>query len=218
MRKKMLMVAATAAALSLTGFGASATAMPADTTSAEVVAVSEPVVDSIVAMAPGGKVTLTFTTTNQTINLGEDVELTFTGTNATGNPNPDVIVVLDGCGAEAVATPGSWENVFTTGTLLDAGPLSFTITGLTTPGTCSVTIQSNHGGANFDTTGQDTVTIIVVGGPTTTTTPAEETTTTEAESAVPVAGGNSGALAVMALGFVLVGYATIAATRRRRTA
>ncbi|MFM7044655.1 MAG: hypothetical protein ACKOYG_03770, partial [Ilumatobacteraceae bacterium] len=216
MRKKMLTVAATAAALSLVGLGASAAAMPADTTTAEATA-SDPVVDSIVAMAPGGKVTLTFDSPNQTIELGQDVTLSFTGTNATGNPNPDVIVVLDGCGAEAVATPGSWDDVFTSGTLLDAGALEFTITGLTTPGTCSVTVQSNHGGSNFDTTGSDTVTIIVIGGPTTTT-PAEETTTTQADSAVPVAGGNSGALAVMALGFVLVGYATIAATRRRRTA
>ncbi|MFM8312238.1 MAG: hypothetical protein ACKOAZ_10090 [Ilumatobacteraceae bacterium] len=218
MRKKMLTVAATAAALSLVGLGASAAAMPTDTASVEVAPASDPVVDSIVAMAPGGKVTLTFVSPNQTIELGEDVTLSFTGTNATGNPNPDVVVVLDGCGAEAVATPGSWDNVFTTGTLLDAGALEFTITGLTTPGTCSVTVQSNHGGTNFDTTGSDTVTIIVVGGPTTTTTPAEETTTTQADSAVPVAGGNSGALAVMALGFVLVGYASIAATRRRRTA
>jgi hypothetical protein len=215
MRKKMLMVAASAATLSLAGFAASAAAMPTDTASVEVAPASEPVVDSIVAMAPGGKVALVFDSPNQTIELGESVELSFTGTNNTGNPNPDVVVVLDGCGDEAVADPGSWENVFA-----DSNPveLSFTLSGLTTAGTCSVTVQSNHGGSNFDTTGSDTVTIIVVGGPTTTTTPAEETTTTEAESAVPVVGGNSGALAVMALGFVLVGYATIAATRRRRTA
>jgi hypothetical protein len=215
MRKKMLMVAATAAALSLAGFGASATAMPADTTSAEAVAVSEPVVDSIVAMAPG-KVALTFDTTDQTVELGQSIELTFTGTNSTGNPNPDVQVILDGCGDNAVTDPASFTNPFADGSPVT---LSFTLSGLDTAGTCSVTVQSNHGGSNFDTTGQDTVTIIVVGGPTTTTTtPAEETTTTAADSAVPVAGGNSGALAVMALGFVLVGYATIAATRRRRTA
>jgi len=214
MRKKMLMVAASAAALSLAGFGASATAMPADTTSAEAVAVSEPVVDSIVAMAPGGKVTLVFDSPNQTIELGQDVTLSFTATNATGNPNPDVIITLDGCGDEAATDPTSFDNIFSGG---DTVTLEFTVTGLTSAGTCSVTIQSNHGGANFDTTGQDTVTITVTGGPTTTT-PAEETTTTAADSAVPVAGGNSGALAVMALGFVLVGYATIAATRRRRTA
>lgn len=214
MRKKMLTVAATAAALSLVGLGASAAAMPADTTTAEVAPASDPVVDSIVAMAPGAKVTLEFDSPNQTVELGDDVTLSFTGTNSTGNPNPDVVVVLDGCGDDAVADPGSWTDVFT-----DENPvtLEFTVSGLTTPGTCSVTVQSNHGGSNFDTTGSDTVTIIVVGGPTTTT-PAEETTTTQADSAVPVAGGNSGALAVMALGFVLVGYATIAATRRRRTA
>ncbi|MFM7252579.1 MAG: hypothetical protein ACKO27_05880, partial [Ilumatobacteraceae bacterium] len=130
---------------------------------------------------------------------------------------PDVVVVLDGCGDGAVADPGTFTDVFAGGSPVT---LEFTLSGLTAPGTCSVTVQSNHGGTNFDTTGQDTVTIIVVGGPTTTTTttPAEETTTTQADSAVPVAGGNSGALAVMALGFVLVGYATIAATRRRRTA
>lgn len=95
MRKKMLTVAATAAALSLVGLGASAAAMPTDTASVEVAPASDPVVDSIVAMAVG-KVTLTFDSPNQTIELGQDVTLSFTGTNATGNPNPDVIVVLDG--------------------------------------------------------------------------------------------------------------------------
>lgn len=210
MRKTTITVAALAATLILAGFTANATAMPADT-SAEA-----PAADLIVAATTAPKVTLTFQNPDQTVEAGTDVTLSVDATNTTGNKNPDVQVLLSGCGPDAAADPDFFSNIFSAG---DTVTLSFTVTGLTTSGTCSVTVQSNHGGAQFDSSGSDTVTITVTGGATTTTTIVDEaTTTTEAESGTPVTGSSSAALAVMALGLMLVGGATIAATRRRLSA
>ena len=186
--------------------------------------------DGVTVQAAPDHVTFTATPPTFTVNEGEDVASAIMAHTDTGRNNYAMLITLSGdCGAGATVSPDSINLDFSGATPVDGVRTidlsTITISGLSYTGTgvCSVDFGTSVNGKPYQETG---VVVITVNAPATTTAAPDTTvpatdapTTTAAESAaVPEAGSNSGSLAVMAFGFVLLGWATVAATRRRHSA